>query len=322
MPITPKSTKKSHRLALVFVVLILFWMAKLFFSQPQSPNTPFLASEKLITITDDGLLFQHHSRAETVSQILEELNLKLSPEDQVFPLPENTLSNNSHLQIRRAKKIKLTADGKTETFFSLEKDVFSVLLERNVKLNPLDKFSPNAFASTKTDLEIIVTRINVEEKIIPEDIDYKTITKLDNKLGWREKKTEQVGEKGIREIKYKITYKDGKEVSRIVLGKSVTKEPIEEIILQGTHVKTGKTHKGLGTWYAFKGGLFAASPWLPMGSYAKVTNQANGKSVIVEINDRGPFGPGRIIDLDKVAFAKIASIGAGVIDVKVEEVLN
>ena len=59
-----------------------------------------------------------------------------------------------------------------------------------------------------------------------------------------------------------------------------------------------------------------------MGSYAKVTNTANGKSVIVQINDRGPFGPGRIIDLDKVAFAKIASIGAGVIGVKVEEVLN
>jgi rare lipoprotein A len=53
-----------------------------------------------------------------------------------------------------------------------------------------------------------------------------------------------------------------------------------------------------------------------------VTNQSNGKSVIVKINDRGPFGKNRIIDLDKVAFAKIASIGAGIIDVKVEEVTN
>jgi rare lipoprotein A len=59
-----------------------------------------------------------------------------------------------------------------------------------------------------------------------------------------------------------------------------------------------------------------------MGSYARVTNKANGKSVIVQINDRGPFGENRIIDLDKVAFAKIASLGAGVIDVKVEEVMN
>ncbi|MFZ5982243.1 MAG: septal ring lytic transglycosylase RlpA family protein, partial [Patescibacteria group bacterium] len=108
----------------------------------------------------------------------------------------------------------------------------------------------------------------------------------------------------------------------VKLSKNVVKEPINEIIVQGTYVKIGKSHTGLGTWYAFKGGLYAASPWLPIGSYARVTNRANGKSVIVEINDRGPFGKNRIIDLDKVAFQKIASLGAGVIDTKVEEILN
>jgi rare lipoprotein A len=51
-----------------------------------------------------------------------------------------------------------------------------------------------------------------------------------------------------------------------------------------------------------------------------VTNTANGKSVIVRINDRGPFGGGRIIDLDKVAFAKIADIGTGVVQVVMEEI--
>jgi rare lipoprotein A len=68
--------------------------------------------------------------------------------------------------------------------------------------------------------------------------------------------------------------------------------------------------------------MSAANPWLPIGSYVKVTNEANGKSVIVRINDRGPFVPGRIVDLDKVAFQKIASLGAGVISVKMEEVAN
>ena len=122
------------------------------------------------------------------------------------------------------------------------------------------------------------------------------------------------------EVNYKITYKDGKEISRVALSKTIAREPIPEIITQGTYIKFGKTHSGLGTWYAWKGGLYAASPWLPMGSYVKVTNRANGKSVIVEINDRGPLGKNRIIDLDKVAFEKIASIGAGIIDIKVEEI--
>ncbi|MDD5464371.1 MAG: septal ring lytic transglycosylase RlpA family protein, partial [Candidatus Moranbacteria bacterium] len=39
-------------------------------------------------------------------------------------------------------------------------------------------------------------------------------------------------------------------------------------------------------------------------------------------NDRGPFGNGRIIDLDKVAFAEIASVGAGVVNVKMEVITN
>ena len=52
--------------------------------------------------------------------------------------------------------------------------------------------------------------------------------------------------------------------------------------------------------------LTAAHRKLPFGTKAKVTNKANGKSVIVEINDRGPWVPGRDIDLSKKAFMDIA----------------
>jgi rare lipoprotein A len=48
-------------------------------------------------------------------------------------------------------------------------------------------------------------------------------------------------------------------------------------------------------------GMTAAHPTLPLGSYVKVTNLHNGKSVIVKVNDRGPVVPGRIIDLSMSA---------------------
>ena len=111
-------------------------------------------------------------------------------------------------------------------------------------------------------------------------------------------------------------------MNRRVIKTEVTKEPVLEVVTQGTYVQVGKSHRGGASWYAFTGTMAAANPWLPMGSYVKVTNMDNGKSVIVKINDRGPFVPGRIIDLDKVAFQKIASIGAGVINVKMEEITN
>ncbi len=53
--------------------------------------------------------------------------------------------------------------------------------------------------------------------------------------------------------------------------------------------------------------LTAAHKTLPFGTKLKVTNQANGKSVIVEVNDRGPFVKSREIDLSKKAFMSIKS---------------
>jgi len=64
----------------------------------------------------------------------------------------------------------------------------------------------------------------------------------------------------------------------------------------------------------------AAHRTLPFGTKVKVTNVKNGKSVVVRINDRGPFVKGRVIDLSRAAFASIGNPRSGVISVKVEVV--
>jgi len=62
----------------------------------------------------------------------------------------------------------------------------------------------------------------------------------------------------------------------------------------------------------------AAHKKLPFGSSVKVTNVKNGKSVIVKVNDRGPFVKGRIIDLSKSAFSSIGNISSGLVNVRIE----
>ncbi|MCI0512323.1 septal ring lytic transglycosylase RlpA family protein [candidate division KSB1 bacterium] len=64
--------------------------------------------------------------------------------------------------------------------------------------------------------------------------------------------------------------------------------------------------------------LTAAHRTLAFGTMVRVTNLANGKSVQVRINDRGPFAKNRIIDLSYQAAAEIDGIRAGVFEVKVE----
>jgi rare lipoprotein A len=66
----------------------------------------------------------------------------------------------------------------------------------------------------------------------------------------------------------------------------------------------------------------AAHRSLPLASYAKVTNLNNGRSVVVKINDRGPFTPGRILDLSPRAADALDMKRAGVAAVAVEPLAN
>lgn len=65
-------------------------------------------------------------------------------------------------------------------------------------------------------------------------------------------------------------------------------------------------------------GLTAAHRTLPLGTQVRVTNVANGKSVVVRVNDRGPFYGDRVIDLSKGAASKLGFVQNGMAMVKVE----
>jgi len=67
--------------------------------------------------------------------------------------------------------------------------------------------------------------------------------------------------------------------------------------------------------------LSAAHKTLPIPSYARVTNMQTGKSVIVRVNDRGPFHGNRVIDVSKAAAQQLGFINQGTANVKVEQII-
>jgi rare lipoprotein A len=67
--------------------------------------------------------------------------------------------------------------------------------------------------------------------------------------------------------------------------------------------------------------MSAAHPTLPIPSYARVTHLANGRSVVVRVNDRGPFHAERVIDLSYAAAAKLGFAETGSAQVEVESVV-
>jgi rare lipoprotein A len=96
--------------------------------------------------------------------------------------------------------------------------------------------------------------------------------------------------------------------------------------------RRGFSQEGVASWYGkrFHGkktasgerydmyAMTAAHPTLPIPSYVRVTSLANGQSVVVRINDRGPFHSQRIIDLSYTAATKLGYISQGSTRVRVE----
>jgi rare lipoprotein A len=94
----------------------------------------------------------------------------------------------------------------------------------------------------------------------------------------------------------------------------------------------GYKEKGIASWYGTRFhalktsngepydmlSMSAAHKTLPLPTYVKVTNLENGKSIVVRVNDRGPFKPGRIIDVSYTAALKLGMTSKGTARVEVE----
>jgi uncharacterized protein YabE (DUF348 family) len=132
---------------------------------------------------------------------------------------------------------------------------------------------------------------------------------------------------GVGRATFQITIVNGKEASKRLIARwaEVPAQP-ERIVSGPASMYAGSTtvpgangrHQvGLATWYDPPwSGLTAAHPMLPFGTHVTVTDLDTGRSVTVVIDDRGPFSPGKIIDLSPEAFRVLEPLGHGVLHVR------
>ena len=120
--------------------------------------------------------------------------------------------------------------------------------------------------------------------------------------------------------------------SALTLTAGTVETPVPHADLRGESRKPHADQTGVASYYADKyhgrptasGEIFdtykltAAHGTLPFGTVVRVTNQENQRSVTVRINDRGPFVPGRIIDLSRAAAQQLLLEKAGLATVKIE----
>jgi len=306
----------------VIIFILIISLSSLYFFWPFGKRIFDQNKAFPVEISDSGMIFHDLADQETISDFLREKNIKLGEKDYIFPAPDAKIFPGSKIAIRRAIPVSIDVDDQKIKLDTLGTTVRDAINEAGITLSHADKIVPDINSLLFPELTIKITRINFEEITVEEDIPFQAVEKEDKTVLWRKKETKQKGEKGIREKTYKVTYTNGKETNRALLGSKIVKQPVSQIEVVGTKIIVGKTQSGDATWYVNGDGMTCASLDFAFGKYLRVTNRSNGKSVIVQVNDSGPYGKGRVIDLNKKAFQKIGDIGAGVINVKVEEILN
>lgn len=287
------------------------------FSSPQAQN---YSCEKKIAIADNGLHFQIQTDKTLVAEILVNLGITLNPEDRVYPALSDRASD--RIIIERATPITLVADNQIQSLFTFEKTVEKALSEAQISLSPNDEVNYDPDAPLFSQMEINVTRVKFDTLTKNVAIPFETLNQKDDTLLWGKFKIVQTGKLGLKEQIYKIVYKNNQETKRILEKETILEKPQTKIILEGTKIVLGEPQNGIASFYRYGDKLTCASTRFGRGANLRVTNLENNKQVIVTVNDYGPFVPGRIIDLNVPAFEKISSLGSGLANVKVEEILN
>lgn len=190
----------------------------------------------------------------TVGQVLNDNKIVLGPKDKVEPALDAALQKEDTIKIKKAKNVTVSLDGKELTLLSAEDNVKSMLSAEDISIQAEDKVEPKTDAALTDNMQIKITRVETKSLTETLALDYESEIRSDDSILSSLQKTVQNGEKGSKDITYKVIYEDGKEVSRSVTNETITKEPVKEIVVKGTQKAVAMNDGGDKSAAANKGG--------------------------------------------------------------------
>lgn len=189
---------------------------------------------KVIEVSIDGKQSKIVTFRSTLRRALVAADISVGPKDKTSIGLDNEIKDGDKINIKRAVKVSVYADGKQFDVLTADDNVADMLADENVGYNEDDKVAPSAYASIKPGMQVVVTRY--DEKVVKsvKPIDYATEIKKDDNMEKGAQKVIQEGESGEKLISEKVLYEDGKEVGRYVISETIKKLPIQKIVAMGT----------------------------------------------------------------------------------------
>lgn len=190
-----------------------------------------------VQIKADGKVHQLVTPAENVESCLKEANISLGEKDEVSPFLNQPLKENMEVIVTRALPVNIQADGKEVSLLTTAKDVKGAIEEAELTLGEKDKINPALETKIENETEIKIIRVTEKQITEKENIAFNTKRQNVSSMYKGTSKVVKKGEKGVKEKEVKVTYEDGKEVSKKVLSEKITKKPVDKVVRVGTKVK-------------------------------------------------------------------------------------
>jgi uncharacterized protein YabE (DUF348 family) len=190
--------------------------------------------EKDVTIVVDNNRINVATHKSTVREVLSSANIVVGEKDKILPGLEQRVEDTMEIQVKKAFPITVKVDGNILPISTAESTVEDMLKAEGIVLNEKDKINPEVKATLSGNLEVTVIRVKEEIETQIQTVAYKTVKQTDDNLDKGATKVLQDGIDGEKEVAVKVTYEDGKIVSREKVSENIKKSPIDKIIAVGT----------------------------------------------------------------------------------------
>jgi uncharacterized protein YabE (DUF348 family) len=259
-----------------------------------------------VLISDNGQSWQAKSAYSDPSDILKQLAVEIYPEDKISaelildPAADGAVGQK--VIIERAPVYTVYVDDTTKVLRSWTKTVGEMLDQKGITLGLNDTVEPDISTLLTGLSEITITRINfadIEELVT---IPYNTLYKIDLTMDLTSSRVGQEGVLGKVNKSYRVEYRNGVEVSRIVTNSETITGVQDKVVYKGAEIGRANFgyYDGMVTSY-YRG-------WT--GKYLLVTNLDNGKQVKVRIIGSGPFN-GPLMDMGTEPFQMLGGTLSG-----------
>ncbi len=284
-----------------------------------------------MTVEIDGVTTNVRTAATTTTELSRQLGL-----DPELVSRSRTLVPGQAVVFRTPHTVSVKVDGSTMIVDSPARVVSELLADEGVVVSPFDLVTPPPDTVIETGTAVSVVRVVGQLETSSVVVPVVTQRRKDPSLPVGQTRVMQAGAPGKLEITTRLITHDGLLARRETVSTVVSSLMQPKVIAVGSKAPTRTTsapsvpaapgagavtytssESGKATWYDFTAGT-CAHRTLPMGTTVRVTNLATGGSTTCRVADRGPFADGRILDLSRDVFERLAPGSKGVIPVSAE----